>query len=185
MAGSANHHLFIPMKRNSIWLLLVGLALGGILGFFISDRVNALGAPKGSALLRGFSLAAIATPTGQTQWQVLEDRIYEPFPALARAQRIARRIVARADMPDSELSQFATQFQQGVSAALVAAGARNTGQFDLVKGSSQVVDGAPVAFRLDLPRRFYALGDVHGVADIWYVVEGRHVTVMVSLVEGP
>jgi hypothetical protein len=30
-----------------------------------------------------------------------------------------------------------------------------------------------------------ALGGVHRVADIWYVAEAGHVTVIVSLVEGP
>ena len=173
------------MKRNSILLFLLGLVVGGTLCSFIAVRLSQPGAPKGSALLRGFSLAEIAAPAGQTNWQILEDRTYQPFPGLAHSQRIARRIVARAEMPDSKLSHFATQFQQAVSAALVAAGARNTGQFDLVQASSQVVDGAPVQFRLDLPRRFYSLGDVHGVADVWYVVEGGHVTVIVSLVEGP
>jgi hypothetical protein len=172
------------MKRTSIWLF-VGLVLGGTLGLFLSWRLNQPATPRGSALLRGFSLATVAATTGQTNWQVIEDRIYEPFPARARFQRIARRIVARADLPASELSRFATQFQQAASAALIAAGALNTGQFDLVKGSSQVVDGSLVEVRLDLPRRYYSLGNVHGVADIWYVVEGGHVTLIVSLVEGP
>src|SRR5262249_37294516 len=149
----------------------LGLVLGGTLGSFVAGRFNQPAAPKGSALLRDFSLATVAAPAGQTNWHVVEDRIYESFPALARSPRIARRIVARADLPDSELSRFATQFQQAASAALVASGARNTGQFDLVEGSSRVVDGVPVQVRLDLPRRYYSLGDTHGVADIWYVAE--------------
>ena len=182
---AADSSQFISMKLTSIWLLLLGLLLGGILGFFISGRYSRLGAPKGTALLRGFSLAAVAAKAGQTNWQVIEDRIHESFPSLARSQRIARRIVARADMPDSELSQFSTQFQQAASAALVAYGALNTGQFDLVQGSTRITNGSPAWFRLELPRRYHSLGDIHGVADIGYVVEAGHVTVIVSLIEGP
>jgi hypothetical protein len=47
-----------------------------------------------------------------------------------------------------------------------------------------MVDSSPVQFRVDMPRRYYSLGDVHGVADIWYVAEAGHVTVIVSLIEG-
>jgi hypothetical protein len=173
------------MKRNSIWLLLLGFLLGGTLGFFVSGRLIRPDAPEGSALLRSFSLAAVAAKAGQTNWQVIEDRIYEPFPARARSPRIARRIVARADISDSDLTRFATQFQQEASAALAAYGALNIGQFDLIKGSTQVVKGSPAQVRLDLPRRYYSLGDIHGVADIWYVAEGGHVTAIVSLIEGP
>jgi hypothetical protein len=93
--------------------------------------------------------------------------------------------VARADIPESELSRFATPFQQAASAALVACGARNAGQFDLVEGSTRFTNGSLTSFRLDLPRRYYSLGDIHGVADIGYLVEAGHVTVIVSLIEGP
>ena len=173
------------MKRTPIWLFILGLLLGGALGFSVSVRFSRQGAPKGTTLLRGFSLAGISATTGQTNWQVVEDRIYEPFPARARSQRIARRIVARGDVSESELSRFSTQFQQAASAALVAYGAVNTGQFDLVQGATRPVDGSPVSFRLDMPRRYYSLGEIHGVADIGYVAEAGHVTVIVSLIEGP
>src|SRR5215472_13314721 len=98
------------MKRASIGLLLLGLLLGGILGSLISERLSRPATPKGTALLRSFSLAAVAAKAGQTNWQVIEDRIYDPFPPLARSQRIARRMVARANIRESELSLFATQF---------------------------------------------------------------------------
>ena len=176
---------FVLMKRYWVWPLLLGLVLGLAAGSFVSTRCSGPGVPKGTALLRGFSLATVAAGTGQTNWQVIEDRTYETFPALARSKRIARRIVARAEMSDQELSLFATQFQQAVSQALVGYGALNAAQFDVVQDATRVVNGSPVRSRLDVPRRYYVLGDVHGVADIWYVAEGGRVTVIVSLIEGP
>jgi hypothetical protein len=172
------------MKRNWFWFLLFGLVLGFALGVASSARFSRPAVPKGTALLRDFSLAAVAAKAGQTNWQVIEDRIYEPFPALARSKRIARRIIARANVADGAFDLFTTQFQQAASAALVAHGALNEAQFDQVQDSTRVVDGSPIRSRLDLPRRYYGIGDIHGVADIWYVAESGRVTVIVSLIEG-
>ena len=172
------------MKRNWIWFLLF-LVLGVSAGFFLSARFNQPAVPKGTALLREFSFTAIASQVGQTNWQVLEDRTYEPFPALARCKRIARRIVARVDIPDAEFDRFVTQFQQTITAALGARNARNTAQFELVQDSTRLMEGRSIRSRLDLPRRYYAIGNIHGVADIGYVAEMGRVTVMVSLIEGP
>lgn len=171
------------MKRNWIWSLLVGVFLGVALGVVFTRSIR-LPVPKGTALLREFSFAAIAAEAGVTNWQVIEDRTYERFPPLARSPCIARRIVARAEVSDAELDRFITQFQQSATAALNAKSARNTGQFDLVQDSTRVIDGKPIRHRLDFPRRYYSIGDVHGVADIWYVSESSRLTVIVSLIEG-
>ena len=173
------------MKYNWIWCLLIGLLLGTGLGTLLQARFNRASPPKGTALFRDFSVPAIAAKVGQTNWQVIEDRIYEPFPTFARAKRIARRIVLRTDMREGELSAFATQFQQTTSKYLTSYGARNVAQFDVVQDSTKPIDGVPVRSRLDLPRRYYTIGDVHGVADVWYVAESGHVTVIASLIEGP
>lgn len=172
------------MKSQWIWPLLLGLAFGLTLGVVFSDRLQRPPASKGTELLREFSLTAITAEMGPTNWQVIEDRIYQPFPALARSPRVARRMVARAELSDAELARFATQFQQAANAALNGQGARNTAQFDLTQDSTIVIDGKAIRHRLDLPRRYYAIGDIHGVADIWYVAEGGRVTVIVSLIEG-
>jgi hypothetical protein len=172
------------MKTTWTWSLLFGLAVGLTLGVVVSPWIRRPPALKGTGLLREFSFARIASEAGSTNWQVIEDRTYEPIPALARSPGIARRIVARAELSDAELARFVAQFQSAASAALAAQGVRNTGQFDLTQDSTQVIEGKPIQHRLDLPRRYYAIGDVHGVADIGYVAESGRVTVIVSLIEG-
>ncbi len=172
------------MKRNWIWPLLIGLALGVTLGVVLGERSSRSAVPEGSPLLREFSFAALTAKAGHTNWQVLEDRTYKPFPALSRSKRIARRVIARADMSDVELDRFTTQFQQAATATLDACGALNKAQFDLVQDATRVVDGSPIRSRLDLPRRYYAIGDIHGVADLGYIAESGRVTVIVSLIEG-
>jgi hypothetical protein len=172
------------MKYNRFWSSLVGLVIGVAVGFALSARFDRPALPKSSALLREFSFVAVAAQLGQANWQVLEDRTYEPFPAQARSQRIARRIVARADLADAELEKFTTQFQDTATKAMETYGAVNKAQFDMAQGSARVINGSPVRSRMDLPRRYYAIGDIHGVADLWYIAESGRVTVIVSLIEG-
>src|SRR5262245_57219206 len=173
------------MKRHWLWSLPIGLVVGVVIGFVLGAQSSQWAVPKGTALLRGFSLTAVAAKAGQTNWQIFEDRIYEPFPTQGRSKRIARRIVARANIASyTESGDFAAQFQEAASAALDAFGARNTGQFDLVYDSARTLEGLARS-RFDLPRRYYAIGDTHGVADIGYLMEGGRVTVIVSLIEGP
>lgn len=173
------------MKNTLVWPLFVGLVLGVALGFILSTQFSGSGAPKGTALLREFSFAAVAAKAGYTNWHVLEDRTYEPFPSLARSKRVARRIIAQAVMSDAELGRFTTQFQEAAKAALSAFNAVNKAHFDLVRDATKMINGSPVHSRLDLPRRYYAVGNIHGVADIGYVEEAGNVTVIVSLIEGP
>lgn len=172
------------MKRNSIGLLLVLLLLGAAIGFAVSSQINRLRAHKTSALLREFSFPTAAADVTNAKWQVLEDRTYEQFPALAKFPRTARRVVAYAELSKEELEKFTAQFEQAATAALEKHGAVTKAQFDLTKDSTQIVNGAPAHTRIELPRRYYAIGDIQGVADIGYVEESGRVTVIVSLIEG-
>jgi len=170
------------MKCNWFWSSLLGLLIGVGVGFTLPhfDR----SAFRSSALLGEFSFAAIAAQLGQANWKVLEDRTYEPFPSQARSRRIARRIVARADLTDAELEKFTAQFQDSATRAMATYGAVNKAQFDMTEASTRVIGGSPVQSRLDLPRRYYAIGAIHGVADLWSIAESGQVTVIVSLIEG-
>jgi hypothetical protein len=173
------------MNRKTIAALIIGLLLGAGAGLLVSLRANRLGEVKGTAFLREFSFPGLAAQAGQTNWQVMEDRLYEPFPSLARSTRIGRRIVAQAEMNDTDFGWFTTKFHQAAQDALDKHQARNEALFDLVRDSTRNVDNKPIRSRFHLPRRYYAIGDTHGVADIGYVSEAGRVTVMISLMEGP
>ena len=63
-------------------------------------------------------------------------------------------------------------------------GAVNKAQFDLAEASTRVIGGFPVRSRFDLPRRYYAIGAIHGVADLWSSQSPVALSVIVSLIEG-
>jgi hypothetical protein len=173
------------MKYIWVGSAVVGIAAGVALGFAISARLHHLPQPTGSALLREFSLPAISAKTTCTNWHILEDRIYEQFPPLARSRRIARRIVARTEMPVNDVDGFSTSLQQAIRRIFDAQGAMNKGFYDLTQSGSKYVEGVHLHSRVHLPRWFYAIGETHGVADFWYVAESGRVTLMVSFIEGP
>ncbi|MHC1765199.1 MAG: hypothetical protein AB9869_13010 [Verrucomicrobiia bacterium] len=172
------------MKRNWVWTLLASLVLCVGVASSLWALSGCTRPPQGTAFLRGFSLTEVASKAGESEWHILEDRVYEPFPAMARSKRIARRVVAQSRLPNAELGRFVSEFQKAASATLDAHGARPTGKFELTEDTTTVIDSLPVRSRLDLPRRYYAIGDVHGVADIWCLAESDRVTVIVSLIEG-
>jgi hypothetical protein len=167
------------------WVPALRPPFGVALSFIFSAWVKRPDIATSSALLREFPFTAIAARAGQTNWHILEGRTYEPFPALARSRRIARRMVARTELSEAELERFTTQFQQAATAALGNCGAVIKAQFDMVQDLTRVIERSPMHSRVDLTRRYYAIGGIHGVADIWYVAEGGSVTVIVSLIEGP
>jgi hypothetical protein len=173
------------MNRKTIAALVIGLLAGIGAGFVLSAWARHPAAVKGTAFLREFSFPGIAAQAGPANWRVMEDRIYEPFPSLARAPRIGRRIVAQAEMADGDFGLFTTKFDQAVREAFDKHQALNQAFFDLVHDSSRNVDNRPIRSRLHLPRRYYAIGDTHGVADIGYVSEAGRVTVIITLMEGP
>jgi hypothetical protein len=169
------------MKRK--WMLLGGVLLGLGAGFMLSNWFNQPAPIHGTAFLREFSFPTLVARAGQTNWHVREDRVYEPLPSLARSPAIGRRIVAQTQMTDRDFAAFATRFEQTARDMLHEHEAMNKACFDLVYDTTRVLDNRPVRSRISMPRRYYAIGDVHGVADIGYVAENGQVTVLISLVE--
>jgi hypothetical protein len=157
--------------------------LGGAVGVAVSSHWYLSAESTGTEFLRGFSFPAVAAKAGDAEWAIIEDRFYEPFPALGRSKGIARRIVARAIMPDADQQEFVAQFQLAAATALTSYGAIIKGQFDASQSSAHAGNGSPGRSLLDLPRRYYAIGDIHGVADVWCIAESGHVTVIISLME--
>ncbi len=173
------------MNLKNLAALIIALLIGVGAGVLYSSRANRSVAVKGTAFLREFSFSDLAAQSGQTNWNVLEDRLYEPFPSQAHFPRIGRRIVAQAEITDIEFGWFTTKFHQAAQNALDKHQARNEALFDLVRDATRNVDHKPVRSRFHLPRRYYAIGETHGVADIGYVSEDGRVTVIITLMEGP
>lgn len=172
------------MKPNWIGIAAGALLAGLAAGFGTATLAARSGAPASSALLREFSFAAFARQAAYTNWSVLEDRLYEPFPSLGRSQRVARRIVAQAEMSENELGRFSVQLQQALRSTFSAHHAINKGQYNLGRDSWRNADGASAHHRLDLPRHYYAIGDIHGVLDCWQVANAGQVTLILSFIEG-
>jgi hypothetical protein len=170
------------MSRKSF--LVVGLVVGLAIGAALFGGFKDAAGPKGTPFLRELSFAAVAARAGQANWDVIEDRVYDPLPALGRSKRIARRIVAHAVLPDADPGTFARRFQQAMEEALASHGAVLKGEFDASRSSARLVNGSPVPLVLELPRRYYALGSVHGVADAWCIGASGEMTVIISLIEG-
>ena len=134
-------------------------------------------------MLRDFSFQEVAAKAGPIESHLIEDRIYQPFPPLARPSRIGRRIVAEATIPVDQVDAFTRRFQEATDAALAALGGTTKGEVDLGQSRGQFLDGASVDSRLDLPRRFYAIGGQQGVADIWLITRGTDVTIVITFTE--
>lgn len=162
---------------------MLGLLLGGISGFLLAWSKPTAPA-KSTAFLREFSFRELAAQAGQTNWTVREDRLYEPFPSMARSQRVGRRVIAQAEISKEDFGGFTTKFDNAVRALLGEYGAMAKGHFDTLYDVTRRIDDKTVRSRIDLPRRYYAIGDVHGVADFGYVAEDGRVTVIISLMEG-
>jgi len=140
---------------------------------------------EGSPFLREFALADLTAKAGHgVEWEVLTDTTHDRFPALARSHRVARRIVATATMPGVDQAKFAQQVQKAAEAALASRGAVIKGVFDTSSSSSTLVEGKPLMSHVEMPRWFYAIGDIHGVADVGCVAVSGRVTLLVSLIEG-
>lgn len=170
---------------KTTWFVLALLGLAAIMMIGCTFSISALAETKGSAFLRGLKLADL---TGQAsagvKWTIITDMVHERFPDAARSERVARRIVATATMSEANQANFIGQFQSAASAALNSHGAMIKGIFNANQSSTEVVGGASIRSDLQMPRRFYSIGDLHGVADIWCVGVAGRVTVIVSLIEG-
>ncbi len=173
------------MARNPIWLALLSLVLGLAGGFVIRGQLRDGNVSPGSAVLREFSFTDVSAKAGSVGWQVIEDKTYDPFLPLSRSKQIARRIVAQANVPDSEQAGLMNRLQQASEAALESRGAVIKGQSDANQSSSEMEGNDKTLRQLDLPRRYYAVNDVHGVADVWCIAESGKLTCIVSLIEVP
>src|SRR5512140_199914 len=128
------------MKTRWIWFVAAGLVVGGAAGFATSARLHRLPQPVGSPLLHRLSLPEIGARAACTNWEVLEDRVYERFPALARSPRIARRVVARAEMSEDQLGRFVPLLQAEIRRMFDEHGAINEAFFDVTKDQTKLVD---------------------------------------------
>jgi len=169
----------VNRSRGSTIPIIIACLVGILVGrFWVTSHQS-----SGSAVLRGFSFQAVVAKAEPTESHVLEDRVYQPFPPLARPARIARRIVAQATIPVDQVDAFTRRFQDATDAALAALGGTMKGEVDLSQSRGQFLDGASVDSRLDFPRRFYAIGGQHGVADIWLITRGTDVTIVITFTE--
>jgi len=137
----------------------------------------------GRIVLHGFSFREVIAKAGPAEWHILEDLTFQPFPPLGRPARISRRIVAQATIPDNQVDDFTRRFQDAAQAALVSLGGMMKGEVDFAQARGGFLDGESVNSRIDLPRRYYAVGRQHGVADIWLVARGTDVTIVVTFTE--
>jgi hypothetical protein len=170
--------------RARKWILVT------ILGLMFSvtggcEREGTSEISAGSEFLRSLRFADLATKAGEATWETLEDKIYEKLPPLGRSPHVGRRIVAQVSLSSSERQHFVARFQQAVEDALREHGAMVKGEISLHKNKAEVKEGVNVSTLLDLPRAYYSIEDIHGVADIWCIADSGGITVIVSLIEGP
>ncbi len=168
-----------PFPRVAAMTVFIALTAG-----FAFRELRPAPPAKGTPVLWEFSFSELVAKTGSADWRVLEDRIYHTLPPLSGPKRIARRIVAQVVMPDAAQAAFIKQFQEAAVAALNAQGAVIKGQIDSSRSSVDLDRGERILTQLELPRRYYTVGNVQGVADYWCVGVSGRVTVIVCLMEG-
>jgi len=172
---------FVKYFRNSGFRS--GFIIAGVIGVLAGRYWATLQPAIGSAILHGFSIQLVVEKVAPTEWQILEDRIYQPFPPLGRPSRISRRIVAQATIAENRVDDFTRRFQDAAEAALVSLGGSMKGVVDLSQARGGFLDGGGIESRIDLPRRYYAVGRQHGVADIWLIARGTDATIVVTFTE--
>lgn len=171
------------MKHNWIWPLLIGVLIGFAIGFFFGTWSIRSAAPKRSRFFREFSFSAVAAKADETNWKVITDKVCEPFPPFGRPQRISRLIVAHdTTMSDAEQNRATAQLRKAVLDRAAAYGA-------IIRGaeggsSSSARAEQPTRSQLDLTRKYYSIGEIQGVVDVWCLAESGGVTVIVQLIEG-
>jgi hypothetical protein len=173
-------HLSIAANPVRAAMYVFAIAVGALMGILL---YSANSPSTGSTVLHGFSFNAVIAKVGPVESHVLEDRIFLPFPPLGRPARISRRIVAQATIPDNQVDDFTRRFQDAAEAALVSLGGMMKGEVDFAQARGGFLDGESVESRIDLPRRYYAVGRRHGVADIWLIARGADVTIVVAFTE--
>jgi len=172
------------MKRNWIWLLALGVLVGIAVGFPLGTWFVRSAAPQSTAFFREFSFSSVAPMAGQTNWTIITDKVYEPFPPFGRPRRIARLIVAHdTTMSDAEQDRATAQLIKAVFERAATYGAIIRGAESASNTAIRVVPQA--RSQLDLQRKYYSIGKTQGIVDVWCLGESGGVTVIVQLIEGP
>jgi hypothetical protein len=172
------------MKQNLVLPLLLAVLVGAIVGFLFRGQLEIRPKSPGTAILHDLSFSEFITDVASLEWHVLEDRVYDTFPPLSRNPRIARRIIAQSTLPSSEQSSFAERFQAAAEEWITSHGATLKGAQNAERISADVVADGQLITLVDLPRRFYAVDNVHGVADFGCIADSGRVTIIISIIEG-
>jgi hypothetical protein len=179
-----NHNVMkgtLPMRTRKCILLTISGLIFSVPGG--CERKGTSEISAGSEFLRNLRFADLAAKAGEATWEILEDKIYEKFPPLGRSPHVGRRIVAQVSSSSSERQHFVARFQGAVKDALRGHGAMVKGEISLHKSGTAIKEGVNGSSLLDLPRTYYSIEDIHGVADIWCIADSGGITVIVSLIE--
>lgn len=171
------------MKRNLPVLLFLAVMFGATVGFFLRGQIAIGHKSLGTAVLRELSFDDFIASVHSSEWQLVEDRVYDTFPPLSRNPAIARRIVAQSTLPIADQDSFARNFQTTAEKWLTSHGAVIKGQDNASRNSTKAGADGQVNTLVDLPRRFYSVGNIHGVADFGCIVDSGRVTVIISISE--
>lgn len=173
------------MKQKTVWLLLFIGFMGIAIGFFAGRGFTVNQKVVPSDVLGELSFSKIISKVHSSEWEIIEDRVYDTLPPLSRSPRIARRIVAQSPLPDAEQTEFTSRFQAAAEEWITSCGATIKGQEDAQRTSVEATTDGTVRTLFDLPRRYYAVGDVHGVADFGCIARKDSAIVIISIIEGP
>jgi hypothetical protein len=172
------------MQRSSVAAFVAGAVLGGAAGLGLSLWALTTGSTGGSGFLHDFSFQEAAPQAGHSDWELVEDKTYSPFPPLGKPAGVARRIVAQASMAGEKVEPFARQFDGAMAKALARSGAQQTGEVRCDRSRTRPVEGGgPARSVLQLPRYYYRIGPLHGVVDPWLIAQGGEVTLIVCIAE--
>jgi hypothetical protein len=174
------------MKRPWVWPLLLGLLLGTLIGVGASLWAFAFltgSRAKGTPFLEGFSFQEAAAKAGHPDWEMVEDRIYQPpGERPARPWAVSRRIIARATMPDKEQGSFAHKFLDAVKETIMGYGT-TTGDFSHSSSGAHLVNGRMMKSDFNVPRLYYRIGSTEGVVDVSIIAYDGQVTAIVTWAE--
>ena len=169
---------------KQVWPLLLTGVIGFVIGLLIGGRMAVSQKIVPSPVLKDFTFANFIADVSSSEWTVVEDKAYDTLPPLSLSPRIARRIVAQTSLENSDQNEFATRFQRAAEEWITSCGAMIKGQQDAQRVVAKAVTDGEVRALIDLPRRYYAVGNVNGVADFGCVAHSGSVTIIISIVEG-
>jgi hypothetical protein len=172
------------MKQNVIVAAVAGVVVGILFGFLLRGQISARGTTQGTGVMQNFNFNQFITTAGSSEWEIVEDKIYDRLPPLSSTARIARRIVAQSTMLDFEQNDFAERFQNAAEQWITSCGGTIKGQQEANRATAEAAAQGAVYNLISAPRRYYSLDDVHGVADFWIIANSGKVTVIISFLEG-